>query len=146
MKRLLMGIAVLGLLVAPLDASAAPDHGRGHDPAGGRDHRWVTSKPVRLPHVQVRKIWRQGDRVPMFYIVPEFIIAEPRAYMLAAPTEGHRWINLDGDAYLVQVATGTVEDLVVVGPTDEENRVPLPALTAEGQSQVVLSAVRSAQR
>jgi len=131
MKRLLMGIAVLSLLVAPLDASAAPEHGRTHDQAAGRNQVRFASKPLKLPHVQVRKVWRQGEHVPMFYIVPEFFIAEPRAYMLAAPAVGHRWINLDGDAYLVEVADGTVEDLVVVGPTDNDSYAPLPILTAQ---------------
>jgi Ni/Co efflux regulator RcnB len=122
MNRLLMGIAVLGLLM-PTDASAASDHGRGHPGFAGKSRV--------LPHVQVRKVWRQGERVPLFYIVPQFLIAEPRAYMLPPPTVGHRWINLDGDAYLVQVANGTVEDLVVVGPTDDDNHAPLPILTAQ---------------
>ena len=145
MKRLLMGIVVLGLL-APIEAAAA-DRGRGHDQEAGLHHasRWA-SKPLNLPHVQVRKVWRQGQQVPMFYIVPQFFIADPRAYMLPPPAVGHRWINLDGDAYLVQVANGTVEDLVVVGPTDDAGLSPMPVLTAEGESPVALSAVRSAQR
>ena len=137
MKRLLMGIALVGLL-APTDASAA-DRGRGHGMGFGR-------RPVTLPHVEKRKLWRQGERVPMFYIVPQFFIAEPRAYMLPPPASGHRWINLDGDAYLVEVASGTVEDLVVVGPTDDASQSPLPVLAAEAESPVAFSAVRSAQR
>ena len=137
MKRLLLGIAVLGLL-APADASAA-DHGRRQDQRAG-------SKPLNLPHVQRRKVWRQGEQVPLFYIVPHFFIADPRAYMLALPASGHRWINLDGDAYLVEVANGTVEDLVVVGPTDEDTQSPGALIAAEGESPVALSALRSAQR
>jgi len=131
MKRLLMGIVVIGLL-APIEASAAPGHDRGHDQWAGPDGRRASaSKPLRLPPVHLRKLWRQGEQIPASYITPEYFIAEPGAILLPPPAPGHRWINIDGDGYLIDVASGTVEDLVVVGPTDDVSRSPQPVVTAQ---------------
>jgi Ni/Co efflux regulator RcnB len=127
MKRLLTGIAVLGLF-APIDASAAPGHGRGHEWAGPNGPPSLAGKPSNLPPVHARKVWREGERIPMFYVAPQYYIAEPSAYLLAAPPAGHRWINVDGDAYLVQVASGVVLDLVVVGPMEDARPSPLPVI------------------
>jgi Ni/Co efflux regulator RcnB len=143
-KRLLLGIAVIGLF-APIDASAA-DRGRGDDQRPGAGHvAGLYAKPHALPFVQARKLWRQGERIPMDYLAAQYSIAEPEAPLLPKPAPGLRWINVDGDGYLVHIADGTVEDLVVVGPTDEASRSVPPIIAAEHEPPLV-AAVRSAQR
>ena len=134
MKRLLTAIAVLGLF-APIDASAAPGHGRGHD--RGEDHDGppgLAGKPHGMPPGQAKKAWRRGERIPMVYIAPQYYV-EPRAYRLAAPPPGHRWIVVDGDAYLVQIASGLVADLVVISAANEGNFAPPPVAEDEREDR-----------
>jgi Ni/Co efflux regulator RcnB/surface antigen len=131
MKRLLTAIAVLGLF-APIDASADRGHGRDHDRWDGADGPpGLRDKPYNLPPGQAKKAWRRGERIPMFYVAPQYYIDEPRAYRLAAPPRGHRWIIVDGDAYLVEVASGLVADFAVIGPAAERNIPPPRVVVAD---------------
>ena len=146
MQRLLTAIAVLGLL-APIAASAAPGHERGHerghdhdqdrDQDRDNDHDGRSGWAGRhdLPPGQARKLWRRGERVPMFYVAPQYYIAEPRAYRLAGPPPGHRWIIVDGDAYLIQVASGMVAEVVTGLRRDDNFRAPPPVIVVERERE-----------
>ncbi len=101
MKRILLAIAALSLLAAPM-ASAAPAHGKGHD-------RELVGK--RLPPGQAKK-WRKGERIPLTYIAPRYYI-EPQVYRLAPPPPGYRWVGVGGDAYLVLTTNGFVTEVVI---------------------------------
>lgn len=106
MRRFAIACAALFVLTG----SAAIAAGRGHDrfdhdrdgPPG------LANKPYGLPPGQAKKMWRRGERVPAFYIGPKYFIEEPRVYRLAPSRPGHRWIIVDGDAYLVEIATGMI--------------------------------------
>src|SRR5690348_15186149 len=132
MRSLLTGLAVLWLLV-PTAASADPGHRRGHDDWDGPPG--LAGKPYGLPPGQAKKLWRRGERVPMFYIAPQYYIGEPRAYRLAAAPPGHRWIIVDGDAYLVQVASGVVAEVVAGLRHDDANYGPPPVVVADREDR-----------
>ena len=110
MKRSSIALAVLFVLSGPAAIAA----GRGHDrfdsdrdgPPG------LADKPYGLPPGQAKKMWRRGEALPGFYVSPRYFVEEPRAYHLAPPRPGHRWVVVDGDAYLVDVATGVVMETV----------------------------------
>ena len=129
MRCLLTRIAVLSL-VAPMAISTA--HGRDRDywgiPSGPPG---LTDKPHGLPPGQAKKLWRRGERIPAVYIAPEYFIEHPRDYRLAVPPSGHRWIVVDGNAYLVEVATGLVAEMVVVGFVQENDRFAAPPVVVD---------------
>jgi Ni/Co efflux regulator RcnB len=57
-------------------------------------------------------MWRKGERLPGAYIVPQNFIPEPRVYNLPPPPRGYRWVDVDGDAYLVETTNGMIADVV----------------------------------
>jgi len=50
--------------------------------------------------------------MPSSYIAPQFFVVEPRVYHLAPPPPEHRWVVVEGDAYLVQVRSGLVAEVI----------------------------------
>jgi len=113
MKRASIAVAVFCILNAGT-AFADPEHGRDHD-------RW--DGPHGLPPGQAKKMWRRGERIPHAYIGPEYVVVEPRLYHLAPPRPGYRWIVVDGDAYLVEAATGMVAEITGGVVADMNGRV-----------------------
>lgn len=121
MKRVLIGIAAICALIAPT-ALADPGHGRGQDKFDGQGPPpGLANKPYGLPPGQAKKMWRRGERVPKVYLVPQYVIVEPRVYHLAPARPGYRWIVVDGDAYLVEAASGLIADMIAgaVGDLNE---------------------------
>ena len=90
----------------------AAGRGRGHDDRDDGGPPGLANKPYGLPPGQAKKMWRRGERLPPIYIGPKYFVEEPRAYRLAVPRPGHRWVVIDGDAYLIELATGLVADTV----------------------------------
>jgi surface antigen/Ni/Co efflux regulator RcnB len=131
MKRVLIAIAAFGVLIAPL-ASAGPAPGKGNNKSSDRGGPppGLANKPYGLPPGQAKKLWRQGERLPVDYIGPRYYIVEPRLYRLAPPPNGHRWIFVDGNAYLVLVASGLIAD-VVIGAVADPGYSPGPAVYAD---------------
>jgi len=139
MKRLLLA-ASLALALSPALALASPapaqgrdqhrpqqhrGHDRGHDRGryDGHDRgRVVRYAPARRPVVivhhdngrhlgQYRQAWRRGQRVPVVYLQPRYYVNDYRAYGLAPPPYGYRWVRPYPDAreyLLVAVATGLI--------------------------------------
>lgn len=113
MKRVTIALAALCVLIAPV-VSAGPPPGKGNNRSGERGvPPGLADKPYGLPPGQVKKMWRKGERIPSIYIGTQYYIAEPRAFRLAVAPRGHRWVMVDGDAYLVIIASGLVADVVI---------------------------------
>jgi surface antigen/Ni/Co efflux regulator RcnB len=110
MKRLAIAFTALFVLSGPVAIAAGRDHDRFDGDGDGRPG--LANKPYGVPPGQAKKMWRRGERLPPVYIGPKYFIAEPRVYHLEQPRPGHRWVVIDGDAYLVEVATGMVAETV----------------------------------
>jgi surface antigen/Ni/Co efflux regulator RcnB len=127
MKLILIAMVTFSVLIAPA-ASAAPGHGKDHDRTSGLDvSPGLANKPYGLPPGQAKKMWRRGERISTAYIVPQYFILEPRVYHLAPPPLGHRWVIVEGDAYLVQTASGMIADVVADLIRYDDNYAPPPA-------------------
>jgi surface antigen len=131
MKHVVTVIATLCILIAPA-ASAAPAQGKGK----GRDNSgWssappgLANKPYGLPPGQAKKLWRSGERLPPVYLGSQYFVLEPRAYRLAQPRLGHRWVLVDGNAYLVDIASGMIA--TVVASAILYNQPPPPPVVIE---------------
>jgi Ni/Co efflux regulator RcnB len=130
MKRLILA-ASIALALSPALAFASPspspapqgwsqDHGRhGHD---RRDHRGDDRHDARYDRYQHDRPayrhdngrhlgwYKRGGRVPVVYLQPRYYVTDYRAYGLAPPPYGYRWVRPYGDDryLLVQVATGLI--------------------------------------
>lgn len=133
MKRLILA-ASIALALSPALAFASPspspdpqrwsqDHGRKDHGRKDRDHRDDRDRYDRYDRYQHdrRPVYRhdngrhlgwykRGGRVPVVYLQPRYYVTDYRAYGLAPPPYGTRWVRPYGDDryLLVQVATGLI--------------------------------------
>lgn len=56
--------------------------------------------------------WRRGDRLPVAYYAPRYVIRDYHAYRLGAPPRGYHWVRVDNDVVLAAVTTGIVLSVV----------------------------------
>lgn len=60
-----------------------------------------------------RRRWRRGDRMPVVYMQPRYYVQDWRAYRLAPPPHGYRWVRPpDGRFLLVAATTGLIADIL----------------------------------
>ncbi len=143
MKRLILA-ASIALALSPALAFASPspqpqgwsqDHGRkGHDRDrrgdnrrddrydgrydGRYDSRYQHDRRpvVVVHHDNGRHLgwYKRGGRVPVVYLQPRYYVTDYRAYNLAPPPYGYRWVRPYGDDryLLVQVATGLITQIL----------------------------------
>lgn len=135
MKRLLLAASV-ALLLSSTTAFASPWGDGGHGHGGherswhgdndrgdrrGDDHDWHGDRNDRWRandyHDNGRhRGWykhgyRRGERVPVVYLQPRYYVNDWRAYRLAPPPRGYRWVRpVDGHFLLVAIATGVIAD------------------------------------
>ncbi len=56
--------------------------------------------------------WRSGDRLPVAYYAPRYVIRDYGAYRLHSPPRGYHWVRVDNDVVLAAIATGAVLQVV----------------------------------
>ena len=133
MKRLLLTASVAALLMASTGAAVAQpdrDHGwqqrHGHDRGdrhdrhdrdrdydrNGRHVRYYDGRHDNGRHLGwYKQSFRRGQRVPVVYLAPRYYVNDYRAYRLAPPPRGYRWVRPyegSNEYLLVQVATGVI--------------------------------------
>jgi Ni/Co efflux regulator RcnB len=55
--------------------------------------------------------WSRGERLPVGYYAPRYVVADYRDCGLRAPPMGYHWVRVNNDAVLAAVATGVVLDV-----------------------------------
>jgi Ni/Co efflux regulator RcnB len=55
--------------------------------------------------------WSRGERLPVAYYAPRYVVANYRDCGLRAPPVGYHWVRVNHDAVLAAVATGVVLDV-----------------------------------
>ena len=116
MKRLLLTTSVAALLMASTGAAfAQPDRDHGWQQRHGHDRDHDRDRYVRHDNGRhlgwYKQSFRRGQRVPVVYLAPRYYVNDYRAYRLAPPPRGYRWVRpyQDSNEYLlVQVATGVI--------------------------------------
>jgi Ni/Co efflux regulator RcnB len=73
--------------------------------------RWHWGSYYR-PHGYVPRYWRRGDRLPVAYYGPRYVIGNYYDCGLRAPPYGYHWVRVDHDVVLAAIATGVVLDVV----------------------------------
>jgi Ni/Co efflux regulator RcnB len=109
------------------------DHRHWNDHRDGNDHRnWdrdydrfhrappprVIYRPApprfglyHAPRGYYQHTWRRGERLPVAYYAPSYLIGNYRDCGLRAPPRGYHWVRVNNDAVLAAVATGVVLDV-----------------------------------
>lgn len=107
------------------------DHDRGDRHDDRRDERWRDRREDRdhgdrdeyryrerfdsgrywqPPGYYVRE-WRRGERLPIAFRAPTYVIPDVAIYHLRPPPPGYYWVRVDNNAVLAAVATGVVVDV-----------------------------------
>ena len=69
-------------------------------------------KQGKIPPGHAKKMWKQGEYLPVDYRTGhEF--EDWRRYDLEPAPPGYRWVVVDEDAYLMQVTTGLVANAII---------------------------------
>jgi Ni/Co efflux regulator RcnB len=79
---------------------------------GERDQQRFERGRYDRPYGYHYHSWRRGDRLPMAYCGPRYIVNDYYAYRLRAPPRGHRWVRVDNDVVLAAVTSGIVVSVV----------------------------------
>lgn len=79
-------------------------------------HGWSGSRyraPARYyyPRGYNRSYWRVGYSIPLAFLISSYYV-DYRPYGLSAPPYGCRWLRVDGDLLLVELATGAIVDIL----------------------------------
>lgn len=60
-----------------------------------------------------KQSFRRGERVPAGYLQPAYYVQDYRAYRLAPPPRGYRWVRPADNRYLlVQTTTGLISQIL----------------------------------
>lgn len=102
-RRLTLFLA--GAIGAGLAAYADPPSSRGHDLPPG------LAKQGKIPPGHAKKIWGKGDYLPREYREVHF--GDWERYNLRPAPRGYRWVLVEDDVYLTDVATGLITDVVI---------------------------------
>ncbi|MFN7055438.1 RcnB family protein [Hyphomonas sp.] len=82
-----------------------PPHARGHTLPPG------LSKMGHVPPGQAKKIWGKGQYLPGEYRARH--IENWRRHNLRQAPDGYRWVQVDRDAYLIEIASGLIAEALI---------------------------------
>jgi len=93
-----------------------PDHRFDHRYNGPRyDHRYAPPRyrapPYYRPHGYSSHNWRRGDRLPVGYYGPRYVVGNYYSYGLRSPPRGCHWVRVNNDVVLAAITTGIVLDI-----------------------------------
>lgn len=78
-----------------------------------RRHERFEEGEYRRPHGYYVHHWRRGERLPIEYRAPVYVVPDAAIYHLRPPPPGYYWVRVDNNAVLAAVATGVVVDVAV---------------------------------
>ncbi|GAA4858623.1 RcnB family protein [Luteimonas vadosa] len=113
--------SMAALALASTPVVAGQGKGKGHDaqhahhPSAAKGHApKAAGRHDNGLHLGWHKqAWKRGDRLPLADIGPGYYVEDYRAYRLAPPPSGYRWVRPMDDRYLlVEVATGVIRDVL----------------------------------
>jgi Ni/Co efflux regulator RcnB len=56
--------------------------------------------------------WDRGERLPVAYYAPRYVVYDYAGCGLRAPPYGYHWVRVDSDVVLAAIATGVILDVV----------------------------------
>ena len=80
------------------------------------DYRWDNGRwhwgSYYRPYGYAPHYWRRGERLPVAYYGPSYVIGNYYDCGLRAPPYGYHWVRVDHDVVLAAIATGVVLDVI----------------------------------
>lgn len=127
-NRMIMAAMALSLLTSSLAMADPPwerghdgdhqeyhhhDHDRGEHRGWRRDDDGDRFDSGRYwhPHGYYVHEWHRGERLPIGFRAPVYVIPDVAVYNLPPPPPGFYWVRVDDNAVLAAVATGVVVDI-----------------------------------
>src|SRR5690242_20302097 len=109
--RIAIALASLALVASP--AFAGDGKHKRHHVQGGPDQIYVIEGDHHHDNGKhkgwYKQAWKRGDRIPMAYVEPVYIVEDYHVYHLSAPPAGYGWVRPMDDRYLlVNLATGLI--------------------------------------
>lgn len=96
--------AAVSAIALGAPAYADPPGSRGDLPPG-------LAKQGKIPPGHAKKIWGKGEYIPVEY--RDYQFSDWRRYDLRDAPPGHRWVLVEDDVYLVDVASGLIAEALV---------------------------------
>ena len=93
------------------------DRHRDRDDRGHRDRdedryrERFDSGDYWRPHGYYVHHWHRGERLPIEFRAPVYVVPDVAVYHLPPPPPGYYWVRVDNNAVLAAVATGIVVDI-----------------------------------
>lgn len=84
---------------------------RDHDE--DRDRERFDGGYYRRPHGYYVREWHRGDRLPIAFRAPMYVIPDLAVYHLEPPPAGYLWVRVDNNAVLAAIGTGVVLDVAI---------------------------------
>jgi Ni/Co efflux regulator RcnB len=88
------------------------DRSRGHSYAWRDTPRRYHADAYRWPSGYRHDGWSRGDRLPVAYRAPHYVVYDYGRYGLYAPPYGCRWVRVGDDVLLTAITTGVVVNVV----------------------------------
>ena len=90
------------------------DWRREHEREGWRARRGgdFDGGQYRRPPGYYYRTWRRGERLPIAYRAPAYIVPDAAYYHLAPPPPGYYWVRVGNNAVLAAIATGVVLNVI----------------------------------
>lgn len=82
-----------------------PPHAKGNALPPG------LAKQGKVPLGHAKKMWKRGEYLPVIY--RDHYFNDWRRHDLREAPPGYRWVLVEENAYLTQIATGLVTDVVI---------------------------------
>lgn len=86
-------------------------HHRHHDEDEDEDGDRFDSAEYWRPHGYYEHHWHRGDRLPIEFRAPVYVVPDVAVYHLRPPPPGYYWVRVDNNCVLAAIATGVVVDI-----------------------------------
>jgi Ni/Co efflux regulator RcnB len=116
MKKIVLAIAAVAMLAAPVAAQAGPrDHGRNdarmtQKHVGPAHSSRKVNRHVVIKKQVVKPRWVRGHRVPAWQ--RSHVVRDYHRYGLRRPGHGQQWVKVGNDYLLVALTSGIIASII----------------------------------
>lgn len=89
-------------------------HSRSDDHERDNKQRFANGHDNRRDHgAGPDRSFYRGERLPIYYRSPQYVVIDYRGHGLRIPPRGYHWVQTGGDYVLVAIATGIILELLL---------------------------------
>ncbi|RZJ84103.1 MAG: hypothetical protein EOO64_04690 [Massilia sp.] len=110
MNKLIITVLAATVLAG---GAAAQVHQRGEQEARAQNGKQI-AREGRYRSVDASGQLKRGEQLPPRYRTHHYVVENWRTHRLTEPPPGHQWVQAGSDYALVAIATGMVQEVLVV--------------------------------